>query len=355
MKYILSFVFTFLIAIILSAQITITQDDMPSSGDTIRTSNSVNFGMINFEETGEDFTWDFSMLTPFSQDVDTFVNVSQTPWLYQLMFLTSANLAQKGMEFDQLPGYQVSDYYDFYKNSSSGYKFVGFGVTLNGLPIPNKYDEADMIYKFPIENGNVDSSMAEHGLGLPSLGYFGGWKKRVNHADGYGTIITPYGTFETLRIKSTVQQYDSIYIDSLGFGIPMYQEYIEYKWLGNDFGIPLCTVRDDGLITNVTYIDSVRNLTVGLENFLAEDKISIYPNPAQSDFVVEINLIKPSGIEIQLFDLTGILVNRLLSSKTKESVIRKSFDLHALDLSSGLYFIVIKTDLEIYTKKLTIH
>jgi len=114
---------------------------MSAPGDTIRQSTSVDMRMLNFQEIGNDFSWGFSTLTPFSQTVDTFVNIGETPWLYQILFLTSANLAQPGMNFDQLPGVEVTDYFNYYKNSSSDFRSVGFGITLMGIPIPNKFDE----------------------------------------------------------------------------------------------------------------------------------------------------------------------------------------------------------------------
>ncbi len=99
MKKLISLLFITLISITIFGQITITDNDMPEPGDTIRQSTSVDLGMLNFEETGNDFYWDFSTLTPFSQTVDTFVSVGETPWLYQILFFTSANLAQPGMCF----------------------------------------------------------------------------------------------------------------------------------------------------------------------------------------------------------------------------------------------------------------
>ncbi len=280
MKKISAILFASLISIGIFGQITITSSDMPEPGDTIRQSTSVDIGLVNYEQTGNDFTWDFSALTPFSQRVDTFVSVGETPWLYQILFFTSANMAQPGISFDQLPGIEVTDYYNYFKNSSSDFRSVGFGITFTGIPIPNKFDEPDKIYQFPIQTGNVDSSYSVHSIGLPSLGYYGGWKKRVNYTDGWGTLTTPYGTFETLRIKSVVQQFDSIYLDSLGFGIPFYQEFVEYKWLGNGHGLPLCTVKDDGILQTITYIDSVRNLSVGIPDSKLQTNVDIFPNPA---------------------------------------------------------------------------
>ncbi|MBL0072144.1 MAG: hypothetical protein IPP34_10195 [Bacteroidetes bacterium] len=57
------------------AQITIDNNDMPSVGDTFRVSNGLISPTIDPVPTGASFTWDFSMLQPVSQDVDTFIDV----------------------------------------------------------------------------------------------------------------------------------------------------------------------------------------------------------------------------------------------------------------------------------------
>lgn len=349
---------TLFVAILLSCntfgQITITNSDMPEAGDTIRQSTSVDVGLINYEETGNDFSWDFSSLTPFTQSVDTFVSVGDTPWLYQLLFFTSANLAQPGTEFDQLPGFEVTDYFNYYKNSSSDFRAVGFGVTFTGIPIPNKYDEPDKIYQFPIEAGNVDSSYSVHSIGLPSLGYLGGWKKRVNYTDGWGTLTTPYGTFETLRIKSVVQQYDSVFIDSLGFGLPLYQEFIEYKWLGNDHGLPLLTVKDDGILQTIIFIDSVRNMSVGIHDNTELTNVDLFPNPASKSFAISLNLVREAEVQISLYNLQGKLEEKLYDGLKLPSNDKLSFNIQHLNLKPGLYLVYISIDNDVSMRKLVI-
>jgi hypothetical protein len=352
MNKISMFLFAALFSMSGFAQITITNNDMPGAGDTIRQSTSVDIGLISFEETGNDFTWDYSTLIPFLQNVDTFVSVGETPWLYQLLFITSANLAQPGMNFDQLPGFEVTDYFNYFKNSSSDFRSVGFGITLAGIPIPNKFDTPDKIYQFPILQGNADSSYSSYSIGLPSLGYFGGWKKRVNFTDGWGTLTTPYGTFETLRIKSVVQQYDSLFLDSLGFGVPVYREFIEYKWLGNGHGLPLLTVRDDGLLQTVTYIDSVRNLTVGIpENKLHED-VAVFPNPAKESFTVELMLKQQLFVQISLYNTLGKCEENLCNQMIGPENNKLKFDIGDLNLKPGLYFVNISVDGEVSCLKL---
>ena len=227
------------------AQISIQSSDMPQVGDTIRQSSTVELGTINYLEAGAGVNWDFSNLIPFTQKVDTFVSFSSTPWLYQLMFFGSANLAQPLLEFDQFPGFEVSDAYNYYNNTNSSYSLAGNAATLNGIPLPNKFNNPDKIYHFPLAYGNADSSYSTYSFDVPGIGYLGGWKNRVNHADGWGTLSTPYGTFDVLRVKSDIVQYDSMYLDSLGFGFPTVREFTEYKWLGSGMGLPLVTVTDD--------------------------------------------------------------------------------------------------------------
>lgn len=354
MKKISSILIACFFSIIVFGQITITNNDMPEAGDTIRQSTSVDVGLVNYEETGNDFTWDFSSLTPFSQNVDTFVTVGETPWLYQILFFTSANLAQPGMSFDQLPEFEVTDYYNYFKNSASDFRSVGFGITLAGIPIPNKFDEPDKIYQFPVQAGSVDSSYSVHSIGLPSLGYFGGWKKRVNYTDGWGTLTTPYGTFETLRIKSVVQQYDSLFLDSLGFGVPIYQEFVEYKWLGNGFGLPLCTVKDDGILQTITYIDSVRNLSVGVTDSWLQADANIFPNPASKTFTVNLNLDKKMNVQISLFNIQGRLEEKLYDALLLPTNDKLTFNIQHLNLKPGVYFLNISIDGTSSNRKLMI-
>lgn len=337
----------------LFSQIIIDDDDMPQEGDTIRLSTSIDLGMLNYEETGTDFLWDFSSLTAFSQNVDTFVSVQQTPWVYQVVFFLSSNLAQPMQSFDQIPGFEVTEAYEFLKNSSNDYRSTGYGVTLSGIPIPNKFDEPDIIYQFPVEYGNIDSSMSEHEIDIPLLGYLGGWKKRVNQVDGWGTLVTPYGSFETVRVKSQIQQFDSIYIDSLGFGIPILRNFTEYKWLGNDFGLPLCTVTDDGLLPTINYIDSVRTLFVSQPEFISEDLgIQIYPNPTRDNLSIDLYLEKPSEIEVTLRTISGRAIFEPMNFRNKSGTVSKCISLDQYNLKEGTYIMYIRIDDNEFVRKI---
>jgi len=343
MKKIKSVLLFFVSPAILLSQIVIDQNDMPQPGDTIRLSSTIEYGTLNYQETGNDFTWDFSSLLPVTQKVDTFVDFDETPWVYQLIFWGSSNLAKELIGFDQYPGFEITDAYEYYKTSSSEFKLVGNAATLNGIPFPNKFDSPDVIFKLPLNPGSVDSSYSSYDIALTGIGYAGGWKKRVNFVDGWGTLITPYGSFQTIRLKSEVEQYDSIYIDTLGYGIPYLQYFTEYKWLGDGFGEPLCTFTENGPITTIDYIDSVRNLIIGIPEEQANNNMfRIYPNPVGNEMNIQFTTPVNSEMKIVVFDLQGKKILEIFQDKNIEEPCTLALDISALNLETGIYFLAIK-------------
>ncbi len=336
----------------LQAQITIDQNDMSSPGDTIRESMAMNFELYDFEATGENYTWDFSGLIPLSQSVDTFKSITETPLIYLFFFLGSANLASPlfsdTSSFIEFP---MTDVYSFYDNKSSGYYYSGFAATLYGFPVPFKYSEKDRIYSFPMNYGDVDSSSSGLDYAIPGMGYIKIQKKRVNTVDGWGTLITPYGTFEVLRQKSEVDEYDSIFLDTLNTGVPITRQYTEYKWLTKNGKIPVLEVNDDYLNFFVYYVDSIRQVSLDVPEGqgLDEADFVIYPNPAGSKFKVQSLKFKVGGATLELYDLNG--------RKLLEKQIPKGSEIAEINvdyLQSGIYFCRISSEGYSVTKKLII-
>lgn len=337
MKSIPALIFLFFPLLLLS-QLSIDESDMPDPGDTIRQSITINLGGYDFEEAGPDHTWDFSELVPFTQTVDTFVAVNETPFVYQILFFLTANMAQKQAEFAQFDGFQVTDSYRYFKNSSSSFREVGIGITLNGLPLPTLYDAPDIIYSFPVSVESHDSSLANYDFDIPFLGYYGGWKKRVNIADGWGTISTPFGTFEAIRLRSEIIQYDSLYIDSLGIGVPFYQSLTEYKWMAKGLGLPVCKVVDNGLIQTVTYIDSVRTILTVSDPVTTEAAFKLFPNPAGERIFLSFNI--PAGERYHI-DITNSIGEPVLSQNGIVGAGVQVLDLTPYSLSAGVYLVQV--------------
>lgn len=333
--------FMIFIKVMLNGQISIVSDDMPSIDDTIRLSINFSDDSYDFEVTGEDHYWDFSDLGMTYQQVDTFVNPLSTPLAYQFVFIPVivTNLAQKYTEFTWIPGFELTDVYGFYKKSGSDMRDLGFGFTLSGFPVPLKYNKPDIIYQFPVNYGNQDSSSSYYEIDFDFL-YVGGWKKRVNEADGWGRLLTPYGEFDVLRVKSVVEQYDSIYIDSLGVGFPVTRNYIEYKWLGKNKGAPLLQVTEEGLVTTVRYVDSLRNPSANIKLINETIDMKIFPNPADSEVYVEFGKdLSGKCLFAEVYSQQGKLVY------TDEVRADNNYArLNLQSLKKGAYLLIIKDD-----------
>lgn len=250
------------------SQIVVDQGDMPQPGDTLRVSTT-NLVAPGYEMTGMDTAWDFTALTAMVQRVDTFVSAASTPSAYQLFFvvLGGANLASP-LNTSIIPGLPFSQAYSFFKNNAASYGNLGSAYTVQGIPLPIKYDIPDKYYEFPMHPGSAWSSGSSFSISLPSYGYYQTQRLRNSEVDGWGTLTTPFGIFQTLRIKSVLQIHDSIYIDSLGTGFPVNRNITEYKWMAKANGIPVLQINEEAGVATASYRDifrmPVQSLSVSL-------------------------------------------------------------------------------------------
>ena len=235
-----------------TAQIVITRNDMPDPNDILLYRLSTTTGGTDYTATGENYFWDFSGLNSLYIDVDAYYNVSETPVAYQAAFglppyNPPATIALDRGGADIIPGISVDDWFDFFKETSSAYTYVGFGVRLNNIPVPIKFDNPETLYTFPLGYGSADSSETERSLPIADFGYYETHRKRVNQVDGWGTITTPFGTFQTIRMVSTLYAHDSIFIDSLGTGYAVNRVEKEYQWLANGYHRPILRIVESNL------------------------------------------------------------------------------------------------------------
>jgi len=333
-----------------SAQITITKNDMPLVNDTLRVSNTATIGTSDPTLTDTNYTWDYSHLTYITQKIDTFVSVSTTPFLYQLYFnniimypTTKADLAVKVATPILTTGLTLSNVFEYYKKPTSSYIDVGFGAEINSIPTSVRFDSLDYIYQFPMNYGNADSCISKYALNIPSLIYYGQRKKRVNEIDGWGTLTTPFGTFQTLRIKTTLNVTDTVYINSLSFGSKFNRPTeIQYKWLGTNSRIPLLQINTiSGLITSVVYRDSARVNLNPLPNGIPElntmSNLRIYPSPASSEISINYSLNKTDNVTVELYDVFGNKLNTLFSSIQHAGTHNLIADVNKLSIANGVY------------------
>lgn len=347
----------FLVTTPLLSQITLTREDMPDVNDTIRLSRTFTTGGVDHTLTGEDYVWDFSSLTPVTQYVDTFVSVLSTPPIYQLVFLYPfvATIAQPVPDIDFIPGFEVTDGFIYYKETDVQFHQAGVAFKLSGLSVPLRFDEPDILYTFPMNYGNVDSCESSLELDLPDLIYLSMEAERKNTVDGWGTLVTPFGSYETLRLKSEVSQYDSIYIDSLNIGVGIPRNFIQYKWMANGMGVPLLQIDVEGLIVTVNYIDSVRIITALDEKVAQSGGLKIFPNPSSDWITVEWKDEQCNIAFLRILDGNGNEIHRKECYPVHSAYFREAFSLPDLNLTPGVYLVCVSTEKMFISAKLIVN
>ncbi len=321
-----------------NAQITITSASMPSSNDTIRYSNTSVAG-LNYDTTGSNMTWDFSNVTPLSQGLYAYKPSLQINFAYSLFFGFSS-YGLKVLDSLSLGTFAISNVYNFFQNSTSSFKAVGRGLEFTGIPIPSNYSDDDEIYQFPLHFNDYDSSTFAVSFSLTTLLDLNSAGYRINEVEGYGTVITPYGTFNCLKVKSTIVQTDTITISSFPLP-PITRVTREYKWLTTTEKIPVFEISGsvfggNFLPTTARYRDnfivSLGNNELGFD----QNQLKIYPNPASQKITI-------SGIDLNLND--QLLISDITGKVFYQTTIKQQLNnltVEMPELANGIYFLNIR-------------
>jgi hypothetical protein len=289
------------------AQITVTTDNNPQTGDSF--TQHIASGLdksFNAGASGENVTWDFSSLQSGSTvPVDIEEN-------------TSGDYPQANIFFEQQG---ASTYFGTDANA-----FTFYGTASSGVSIV--YSDGQDQMRFPFTYGDSYSDTF-----LGTIEIFGQTFDREGTvdvtSDGYGTLMTPQGTYEnSLRMRIvrnseesafgqvTATTTDTIYFwyeENTSFPIATYfRNYSDGDFTGQSFNY-----LDDGSVS----IEDHEKLTA-----------SIYPNPAAEE--VKIEGLENEDFTIEVIDLSGKV---LREGRNSESVDVSEFE-------SGIYLIRISAE-----------
>jgi len=350
------------------SQITITQADMPQPGDTIRLSTTTDTNLVPTPAlTGAGITWDYSKLVRQSQTIDTFISVTSTPIAYQLYFNDGifypnykSTVAQAVSTITSFTLVTINKVINFYKDESNNYESVGYGATINSIPASVKDDTIDVVYNFPLTYGNKDSCHSSNHLSIPKLLYYGQSQYRVNNVEGWGTLITPFGTYPTVKVKTLIYASDTVYLDTLihfGFKIPQ-PEQIQYKWLTNGQHVPLLQINERMVgnvptYLNTVYRDSARKSTVGItEANQSFNNLTLYPNPTNENTTLNYQLTNSSLVNIGVYSVDGRCVLKTFNGEQNAGT--HTMNLNVENLQPGIYLIRVESGGQEAVKKLVV-
>ncbi len=324
-------------AIVSNAQITVTQADIAPIGKQIQqatdTTHSLTPGSINPGNAGTNQTWNFTTLLSDTLDTLLFTNPAWTP--YASTF-PSSNLALITSSSGQI---------SYAENLSIGL-FVD-GAYLDPLgtgPIPIKINPPEQIIKFPDAYNTtfqgtttIDVTIAYSGItGVDSV-RLKEVKDKSSLTDGWGSVITPLGTYPSLRHKDMVIKTDSTWARFFGTwmsaGAPTIDTAWHFSWIANNVGYPLLefdSIHGD-TIQNITWL-KVLPVIGGIKENTVSNDLSVFPNPSSGLFTIE---SKQENIEkAEVYNLFGVLIY-------SESKPAKSLHVDLTTFSSGMYYVKV--------------
>jgi len=357
-------VFSFALTGSFFSQITLSANDFAGSNDTVRMSQTID-PIIDYSLTGSNYNWDFSGLTTTSQYLKYFQPISNSTILVQAEYDFTAIdeykatyfLESRDIPIDQLNQFlpaELSDLNQYSKLTVDSLTSLGYSLSVNGQAIPFKSDTIETNYKFPI---NFDDTFSSRGYTYIDLNPVTDFKlkqyrQRTSVVDGFGTLTTPFGTFEVLRIKSVINELDSVYQSFFGVGswnvLPQ-SITTEYEWWaqGKDDAILKIVAVDNNGNNQVRSIE-YQDIYLGLDASIKEQsfEFNLLPNPASNLISIESDKVIE---QIKVFGLDGSIVLKQNTS----SLSKVSIDISMLRV--GVYFVEVSSGKFTSTQKLIKH
>jgi hypothetical protein len=262
------------------SQVEYNASDFGNIGDSIHVSKSkTDINGFDFVQTGVNHFWNYDTLPYSTQSDIRWIDPSnagyKATWCLtntiifgcNAQFGNFTNLAINDLDSLQYGSFEVSNVVKHYKKSSTylTYKMIGGKVFIGGLPIIKiaEINDADTIYNFPLQYNDIDSCSSNYTVKISgdSTKYVS-YYKRYNHVEGWGSMVTPYNTFNNvLKVKTIITKIDTLFI---GGNTHQYIDtLIEFKWFDPAYKIPVLEVKANKIGQNIVntgiiYIDSLR-------------------------------------------------------------------------------------------------
>lgn len=281
------------------AQPTIQSTDFyPTVGESF----SLNYGdYVSPGSAGSNVTWDLSSMSSSSViTVNALAPSSSFP-------TSTMNLEYVGQS-------------DLHANLTST-EFLIVGETTSSASV--NYTDAKKLYQFPMTNGasysdNFSGSVLSSGVTFSRTGSV------TSEVDGYGTLITPSGTYtNVVRVHSVHTSNDTYMGQTITGTIDM------YSWIKAGVHIELAMVQEITAMGNIQTVGWYSSNTLGI----ADNSINtlvMHPNPAQ-DIVLLQHEQAIDNVEVR--DLNGRL------AIVEFNAANNSIDVS--NLSTGVYYVTV--------------
>lgn len=322
------------------AQITLLSTDMTSIGDQI-TRYTDTIPTYGPGAAGAGVTWDFSGAINDTTATTNVVTVASTGFASTF---ASSQYAMRG----------VADSYLFFTHNANSMTTTGAaGDLLNtGQIIESPFSNPLTLHQFPrTYQSNFEDTYAfvteADGAGIPTPIPVN--RVRLTHTghvydttDAYGTLITPTGTYNALRVKSVdfttdVLEYKLFSFSAWTLLSTTIDTSTTYSWHAKEQKLAIAEFAFDSIDNpaRFTYSAVPPVLTVGVIDVDEEIPFSLYPQPAIDQmFIKGLNQLGNNRIEI--FSIDGKMIrNEFITGN----------NLNVSNLKSGMYILrIIQSD-----------
>ena len=321
-----------LISLGLTAQPVITYDgNAPQIGETYYYSGDI--GTYDPGPSGANQNWDFSGISPSFFTSSVAVNPASTPF--------AGDFPEATIAFDQNGDGETFIYSEI---SPAEMLNVGVGSIAGsgGDELIIHYTDAVKLLQYPFSFSDTYTDTYFTSYSFMGEMVTHEWGDITVMADAWGTVSTPEGTYNALRVKSESVYTDSVWVSGVFISATTHTK-TDYNWYTSTLHTPVfgISVTEDG--TSVSYRT---NLTGTGEQQSRNVQVDIFPNPVTDNLTIQsekalscIWLLSVNGRQMDKISFGTALTNR--------------YSMKLGMYPEGVYFVKLKfDDGSILTKKI---
>lgn len=318
-----------MVALTATAQPTLTGPGINYVIGTSFTNNTCNY--VSEGSSGANQTWDLSSMTVTNSTQISIESPANTQ--YSSSF-PDANIAWVNGSSGQVA---------YYNGSASSLQF--YGMHIPGTATLS-YDDPEDQLQFPLTYNDsfTDTFYTEYTAN--GITFYREGTTTVT-ADGYGTLITPEGTFDNVLRVHTEQIYqDSANISGspyiIDYDTDVYSWYKEgyHSYLASNFSLS----STNGPQSSASYIS---NLPVSTNEITRDISCKVFPNPASEK--INIELSAKDDVSVKMINSAGQEVETTVHKQGQ------NLQLDVSGLPEGLYLVrIVQDETNLITKKIVV-
>jgi len=209
--------------------------------------DTINGIPVNLGTAGGGNSWNYDYLDSTTNFSQTIVDPDDTPYGNEF---PNANLVMETDDLSQFglagPGYM------YFNLTTSALQLQGLGAEIQGMEIPVVFQNPVNWLTLPLDYNDAWSSNMFYQFFFDSAGM----NYRVDlvgtfneHADAYGTLNLPMGSFPALRVRNDISVTYTVYVIIWGIPIEVMSDsfgYISYMWVSDNTNMCAMIMSQEG-------------------------------------------------------------------------------------------------------------